>query len=78
MPTIADVLALAFDKAEMETARMYNGHTCSMKNINGEEDCPICYFRKRVKEHLGLERVHAVVDKNESTDWVLNHLSADE
>lgn len=42
----------AFDEAERETAKMFDGQTCVMTDVNGEERCPICYFRSRVKAHL--------------------------
>ncbi len=44
----------AFTKAEQETATHFDGATCSMPTIDGDETCPICYFRGRVKVHLGL------------------------
>ncbi len=49
-----DTLRQIFDTAETETAAEFEGRTCSMLNRYGEETCPICYFRQRVKEHLRL------------------------
>ena len=47
-------LQTAFDRAEDETAAHFNGQTCSMKNVDGNHECPICYFRMQVKHLLGL------------------------
>jgi hypothetical protein len=54
MQTLLDVLNQAFDKAEQETADQYRGHTCTMTDKDDNDTCPICYFRQRVKVHLGL------------------------
>lgn len=45
----------AFDKAENETADQYNSQVCSMNDRDGNDTCPICYFRQQVKKHLGIE-----------------------
>lgn len=45
-------LQAAFDKAEVDTAHMFDGQTCMMKTVEGHNDCPICYFRKQVKKPL--------------------------
>lgn len=42
----------AFGLAENDTAEHFNSQTCSMVNKDGESECPICYFRQRVKHHL--------------------------
>lgn len=44
----------AFNKAENETAEQFASRTCSIEDKNGEHTCPICYFRKRVRAHLGI------------------------
>lgn len=49
-----DVLVEAFNRAEGETAEFFNGQTCSLRDKEGHDTCPICYFRLRVKEHLGI------------------------
>lgn len=45
-------LQKAFDVAEQETAEHFNGQTCSMESVDGENECPICDFRIRVKNIL--------------------------
>lgn len=47
-------LQAAFDQAERETAARFKSQTCSMKNCEGADECPICYFRGRVKAYLSL------------------------
>lgn len=47
-----DEINQAFDVAESETSNQYNKQTCTMKDIDGNETCPICYFRARVKNNL--------------------------
>lgn len=47
-----DLLNTALDKAELDVAEMYGGQLCSMRDIHGDDTCPICYFRIRFKEHL--------------------------
>lgn len=42
----------AFNKAENETAEQYNKQTCSLKDKDGDETCPICFFRQRVRAHI--------------------------
>lgn len=54
MTTITQLFQQAFDKAEQETADMFGGQACSMTDKFGQDTCPICFFRLRVKEHLGL------------------------
>lgn len=49
---LKSALQIAFDLAENETAAHYGGATCSMPNSDGGEDCPICYFRGRVRIYL--------------------------
>lgn len=49
-----EMLNHAFDIAEQETADWFNSHTCSMENKEGRQECPICFFRRRVKHVLGL------------------------
>lgn len=48
-------LQLAFDVAESETAHQFKGQTCTMIDKDGYHSCPICFFRRRVKAHLGIE-----------------------
>lgn len=50
----ADQLYTAFQAAEQETAEQYGGQTCGMLDKDEKFTCPICYFRQRVKAHLGL------------------------
>lgn len=50
-----ETLNRAFDIAESETANWFNGHTCVMENKKGDQECPICFFRRRVKHILGLK-----------------------
>lgn len=45
-------LQIAYDKAEQDTANHFDGKTCSMRNIEGIDTCPICYFRMQVKSYL--------------------------
>lgn len=45
----------ALAKAETETATQFNGQTCSLINKDGQNECPMCYFSKRMKHHLGLD-----------------------
>lgn len=47
-----DDLTKAFNEAEMATAHEFEGGTCSMLTRLGENTCPICYFRIRVREYL--------------------------
>lgn len=48
----AVALTVAFDKAEQETADMFMSATCSMPTKDGDNTCPIYYFRKRTRAHL--------------------------
>ena len=50
-----DQLNAAFQKAEQDTAEMFDGQTCSMTDIHGEDTCPICFFRMQAKKYLGIE-----------------------
>lgn len=50
-------LALAFDRAENETAQRFRNQTCSMEDIEGVQTCPICYFRRSVLSHLQQETI---------------------
>lgn len=50
-----EMLNKAFDIAEQETADWFNGHTCSMENQRGDSECPICFFRRRVKHILQVD-----------------------
>lgn len=52
----------AFDRAEQATAEHFDGQTCSMTNIHGEQECPICFFRKMVKNYLGIENAEALIE----------------
>jgi len=45
-------LTTAFDIAEQHTANQFDGKTCTMHDKNGDDVCPICYFRIEVKEWL--------------------------
>ena len=49
--TPADLQA-AFYQAEVETAAMFGGATCSMLAVTGETTCPICYFTAQTKRLL--------------------------
>jgi hypothetical protein len=45
----------AFDKAEQDTAQQYNSQTCSLEDVDGNQTCPICFFRQKVKGYLELK-----------------------
>ena len=47
-------LDIAFNLAEEDTAKQFTSQTCSLTNKDGENECPICFFRRKVKEHLGI------------------------
>ena len=51
----ADQLTAAFDRAEAETSEKFAGATCSIKDKDGIETCPICWFRIRTKAALGVK-----------------------
>lgn len=61
-PVTPEELQIAFDLAEDETARQYSERTCSLMDKDGNETCPICFFRQRVKNHLKIIDVDLVVD----------------
>lgn len=44
-----EMLEFAFNVAECRVAEQFNGRTCSMKNKDGNDDCPICWFRAETK-----------------------------
>lgn len=48
-----EALNHAFGLAENETAEQFGGKTCSLVDKDGNSTCPICFFRIRVKHHLG-------------------------
>jgi hypothetical protein len=50
----ADDLQKAFDTAEVETAYEFDSQTCGMRDKEEKITCPICFFRMKVKEHLGI------------------------
>jgi hypothetical protein len=47
-------LDVAFNLAEEDTAKQFTSQTCSLTNKDGESECQICFFRRKVKEHLGI------------------------
>ena len=52
LDTVISELDFVFDIAETETAHRFQDQTCSMKDKEGNEPCPICDFRQRVKARL--------------------------
>lgn len=48
-----DKLQEAFDKSEDETARQFENRSCTIKDKDGKDSCPICFFRGKVKEKIG-------------------------
>ena len=55
MEITLEQLNTAFAHAEGDTALMFDGKTCSMITIHGEDTCPICFFTGQVKAYLGIE-----------------------
>lgn len=59
-------LERVFDLAEQKTAEQFGAEMCAMMNRNGNHECPICYFRARVKIELGLND-GSVIPKEQPT-----------
>lgn len=47
-----ELLQKAFEYAEQETANYYEGRSCGVMDKEGKHSCPICYFRKQVKDYI--------------------------